>query len=363
MDAVRERGRIRLRTDRRDGMVANPRIQPGEETLLYSISLEDKRLHNPLLIETIGKLEKALEAEPCVGAVLGTHDHLTTMHYMLKSRKPGSRIIPKQTIRLGAVIKYYRVARGPQRLKEILDADHNKALVSVFLKNANFKDTAHLMEVIRRFEAEELAPQGLSIRFGGDVAVSQAMIPAIVRTQVTSLLLSLVGILLVALILFGSLGAGVFCVLPPALAVLFNYVVMGLGDIPLGVATSMFCGMTLGIGVDYSIHLIERCRVSFRRCGEVRPALCDAVAFAGPAIIIDAVAIAVGFGVLFLSRVPANSRLGLLLVISICACLAATLLLLPALLSLHQPRFLRRGWKQDGSAGSGGESTNNRTPS
>jgi predicted RND superfamily exporter protein len=124
--------------------------------------------------------------------------------------------------------------------------------------------------------------------------------------------------------------------------VLLNYAAMGLVDIPLGVATSMFCGMTLGIGVDYAIHLIERCRFSLQRYRDVREAVRDAVSFAGPAIIIDAVAIAAGFGVLTLSRVPANSRLGILLAISITACLAATLLLLPALLSLIQPRFLQR---------------------
>jgi predicted RND superfamily exporter protein len=221
--------------------------------------------------------------------------------------------------------------------------DHNSVLTSVFLKNANFRDTAQVIDLIRELEAEHLHPLGMRIQLAGDVAVSQAMIPAIVRTQVTSLLLSLVGILVVGLILFGSLGAAIFCVLPPALAVLFDYALMGLADIPLGVATSMFCGMTLGIGVDYSIHLIERCRFSFRRHADRRLAIRDAVAFAGPAIIIDAVAIAAGFGVLTLSEVPANSRLGILLVISIGTCLGATLLLLPALLSLWKPRFLPGG--------------------
>jgi len=323
-------------------MVVELRSEAPAEPVAYSIEVGAELLHNPLLIEAIGRLEDALEADPAVGGVLGTHDYLTTTSFMLHTRKPGTRKIPEIPDQLGKLYNYYRLVRGQQRLDEMVTPDHNRTLISVFLKNANFKDTAHLMEMIERFETEQLAPLGLHLSFGGDVAVSQAMIPAIVRTQVTSLLISLGGIFVVAWVLFGSLSAGWLCVLPPALAVLFNYAVMGAWDIPLGVATSMFCGMTLGVGVDYSIHLIERCRISFGRYGDTRSALCDAVSFAGPAIIIDAVAIAVGFGVLTLSKVPANNRLGVLLVISICSCLLVTLLLLPALMAMYRPRFLRR---------------------
>jgi predicted RND superfamily exporter protein len=345
-EAIREAGGVRIKTDRRDGLVATPETKAETEPILYSVSTNEKRLHNPVFIEAIGRLENVLKADPAVGGVLGTHDQLALMNFILRAREVGSRRVPDEPSTLGALIRYYQMARGRQRMNELMTPDHNRTLTPVFLKNANFKDTAHVMDVIRQFEAEHLAPLGLRIRFAGDVAVSQAMIPAIVRTQVTSLLLSLVGILTVALLLFGSLSAGVYCVLPPALAVLLDYAIMGLADIPLGVATSMFCGMTLGIGVDYAIHLIERCRVSFQRHSDVQEAVRDAVSFAGPAIIIDAVAVAVGFGVLILSRVPANSRLGVLLVISITACLAATLLLLPALLSLIQPRFLRTQRRQ-----------------
>jgi hypothetical protein len=353
-DVARQSQGILIRTDRRDGMVVGPRFEPPDEPIAYSIDASVELLHNPLMIEAIGRLEDALEAEPTVGGVLGAYAYLTTTSFMLHARKPGTRNIPDQPEQLGKLYNYYRLVRGQQRLDQMLTPDHNRTLISVFLKNANFKDTAHLMKVIERFHAEQLAPMGLKLSFGGDVAVSQAMIPAIVRTQVVSLLISLAGIFGVVLVLFASPGAGLLCVLPPALAVLFNYAVMGACDIPLGVATSMFCGMTLGVGVDYSIHLIERCRISFGRCGDVRSALGDAVSFAGPAIIFDAVAIAVGFGVLTLSKVPANNRLGVLLVVSICSCLLVTLLLLPALLMLWRPRFLRRALakaEKDGSSG------------
>jgi uncharacterized protein len=58
----------------------------------------------------------------------------------------------------------------------------------------------------------------------------------------------------------------------------------------------------------------------------------------GPALLIDAPAIVLGFAVLLLSQVPANARLGLLVVLSVAVCLLATLLVLPALIAFVDRR-------------------------
>ena len=84
--------------------------------------------------------------------------------------------------------------------------------------------------------------------FAGDVAVSQAMIPAIVRTQVGSLLLAVATNLLIVTLLYRSLRAGIVCIAPTAVAVAWTFGIMGWLGVPLGVATSMFCAVTLGIG-------------------------------------------------------------------------------------------------------------------
>ena len=187
---------------------------------------------------------------------------------------------------------------GAKRLAELVDGDYDRGLVTVYLENANFVDTARLMDDIRAYEQEHLKPHGITLAFAGDVAVSQALIDGIVSTQIRCLLLSLIGIIVVTSLLSRSLRQGLLCVLPCSLAVLFNFAVMGWLAVPLGVATSMFAGMTLGIGVDFAIHLLERYKLA--RSRELSPdaALSDAVSSTGPAILIDGLAIALGFGVL-----------------------------------------------------------------
>ena len=58
----------------------------------------------------------------------------------------------------------------------------------------------------------------------------------------------------------------------------------------------------------------------------------QALRLTGPPALINTLAVSLGFGVLILSQVPANARLGLLLVLGLVNCFIASLLLLPVLL-------------------------------
>jgi hypothetical protein len=276
--------------------------------------------------------------ELAVGGVLGPSDYVATTRFMLRPTDESSRRIPEDPMQVRTAWDYYRLARGADRLRQAVDTNYARALLTVFMKDANYADTARLLEKLRAYEREQLAPHGIRLGFAGDVAVSQALIQGIVSTQVRSLGASLLGILLVTAWLGRSLRAGVYCVLPSALAVLVNFAVMGWAGIPLGVATSMFAGMTLGMGVDFAIHLLERFDLERRAGADLDTAIARTVGLVGPAVMVNALGIALGFGVLMLSQVPANARLGVLVVLGVTNCLIATLLALPVLLRLWPGR-------------------------
>ncbi len=305
-------------------------LRPGEKGT-YRITA--RRFLVPSVLRLTRKLGVFLKAQrdKAVGGVLEPADFLGATNFILRKRDPAAREIPDDPWRIDTIWRAYASARGERRLREVVDAGFDRALVSVYLKNANFEDTARLMEEVRAYERAHLAPWGIRLEFAGDVAVSQAMIQGIVTTQVSSVTLSLVGTLAVVVLLGRSLRWGIYCILPCSLAVLFNFAMMGFLDVTLGVATSMFAAITLGIGVDFAIHLLDRYKLSRASGHDENAALIDAITATGPAIVIDGLAVALGFGVLAFSRVPANVRLGEIAMFSIVGCLLATIILLPAL--------------------------------
>ncbi len=330
----RQGDRIIATTPRQDG---TPRFllgSPSRTPLRYRI--ESTRLADPRYLRILDEFERfvAGRSRDTVGDAHGPARFIQTTGFMALAQKEEERRVPDNPIRASWLWDQYKRIRGDARLRQIVDDRFAQGLVTIYMKDANFADTARLMSAIRDYERRHLTPAGISLAFGGDVAVSQTLIDAIVTTQVRSISGALVGVLLLTVLLGRSLVWGIVCALPCAMAVLLNFAMMGATGMPLGVATSMFTGMTLGMGVDYAIHVMERFRALRREGVSLHDAVVGTVDSTGPPVAIDAVAVAMGFGVMMLSQVPANARLGGLVVVSLGTCLFATLLLMPAIMRI-----------------------------
>ena len=287
------------------------------------------------LLRDLGDFGEFIRAQrqDAVGGVLGPADYINTTRFMIHPNETNARIIPSDAMEIKLLWDYYALALGAQRLHQVVDTNYWQSLTTVFLKDANFQDTARLMQGIHAYEREHLTSKGIKISFAGDVAVSQSLIGGIVSTQLQSLCWSLLGIFAVTALLGGSWRWGFFCLLPSLLAVVIKFAFMGWTEIPLGVATSMFAAMTLGIGVNCAIHLLEGFDQARATGKTTTDALSQALRLTGPPALINTVAVSLGFGVLMLSQVPANARLGILLVLGLVNCFIVSLLLLPVLLN------------------------------
>jgi predicted RND superfamily exporter protein len=288
----------------------------------------------PEIIKETGKLAAFIRERSryAVGGVLGPYEYLTTTRFMARPNDPQARVLPDDPGEMKLMWDYYGLARGPQRLRQIVDSNYWQSVTTIFLKDANFQGTARLMSDIRKYESENLSPRGIKLGFAGDVALSQSLIRGIVDTQIQSLFWSMLGIYLITSLLGHSFRWGLICVLPSLFAIWIKFGIMGWCGIPLGVATSMFAAMTLGIGVNCAIQLLEAYDLA-RAAGSAGPtAMQEALRLSGPAASINTIAVSTGFGVLMLSQVPANARLGFLVVVGLAGCLVATLLMLPVLL-------------------------------
>ena len=319
----------------------------GTHNLLVHLAVPGEGLKDPELLEEIGRFEEHLRGREEVGGVLGPYSHLSTISYLWQARQEGSRGIPEDPARLALVYHYFDTVRGENRRREVVNDGFDRALINVFLKNANYQETQRLIDDIMAWRGFESHRVELSV--AGDVAVSQAMIPAIVHSQVSSLLWALAGAFLTLVVLLRSVRSAAVGILPASLAVACVFGAMGWLRIPLGVATSMFCSITLGIGVDYAIHFVAA-RERAKAQGAEDSTL-SALRDAGPPILTDMSVIAVSFAWMTLSQVPANGRLGVLVALALGLACTLTLLGLasawqtePSRRTAAGPRAEREGW-------------------
>ena len=149
--------------------------------------------------------------------------------------------------------------------------------------------------------------------------------------------MSLATILVITSLLFASARRGLSTTLPVVLAVLLNYGLMGAFAIPLGVSTSIFASIILGVGIDYAIHLRSRFDAVCATMG-AEQAAAETFASSGVAIFWDALVVGCGFMVLAISQMPPVRRLGVFVAMGVVSSLVSSFLLTPALFTLGRGR-------------------------
>ena len=107
---------------------------------------------------------------------------------------------------------------------------------------------------------------------------------------------------------------------------------MALLGIPYTLVTSIITALSIGIGVDYTIHVIHRYREEFSRLRNPERAAVRTLATTGSALLGSALTTAFGFGVLIASPLLASQQFGITATITIVYSLMVSILVvLPAM--------------------------------
>jgi hypothetical protein len=229
-------------------------------------------------------------------------------------------------------------AFDPHTLRTFLDRDQVSLLVHVFVHDADDKRVRGVIEHARLAAAS----LGLRLAVAGDAALSTVLVSGLVTGQIASLSCALAAVLVLGVLLWRSRLLGLLQTVPVALAALGVYGALGLLGIPLGVATSMFGSLAVGIGVDAAVHWLVRWRRERARPGATPgAAIACTRAAVEPAIARSTMVLIAGFAVLTLSSVPPNRRLGGLLALALALAWLATRHVLPALVAAFAVRPAR----------------------
>ncbi len=124
-----------------------------------------------------------------------------------------------------------------------------------------------------------------------------------------------------------------FIAVGPIVLVLFSVLgTMALLGIPYTLVTSMITALSIGIGVDYTIHVIHRYREEFAHLRNPEKAAIRTLATTGSASLGSALTTALGFGVLIASPLLASQQFGITATITIVySLIVSVFVVLPAM--------------------------------
>ena len=171
----------------------------------------------------------------------------------------------------------------------------------------------------------------------GSPYTRQAGLDATTDSLQKAFLISIFACLLVAIVAMRSLRFGIVTIIPIGLVVAWLYGFMHVFGFGLNFITATIAAVSIGVGIDYSIHMTQRFRQELALVGERTIALRRAGEGTGLALVASAATSILGFAIMGFAPMPMFASYGILTAIIIFLALVAALLVLPSLLFLVTP--------------------------
>ena len=328
---------------------------PG--TVTFNVIIDSGRpdgAKDPEFLKKVEGLCNDLESDPFVGGSTSIVDFVYRMNYVLHDNDPAYLRLPgavetvtvaderdpegtvrEETVSGSDVVAQYILlyeSSGGRDIDKVVDFDYRKVNVVVFLKSSYSGDIASVekraMDYIdRNFSDGESA----HTTGAGDLVV--AISRYIIKSQMVNLATSLVTVLIMLMVVFRSVKAGLFAILPIVFTILANFSLMRITGTNLDVATAMIASMGLGDWIDFAIYFTSIYQLEIAREKDRDTALINTLHNTGRPIFFNAVSVAVGFLVLMLSNFKPIMNIGWLVAATMMISAFATFVILPMVIS------------------------------
>jgi predicted RND superfamily exporter protein len=282
--------------------------------------------YNTYRLGQLREVHEYLDQLPETGKVLSMATTIETLEILNQDQTPGTFFLS---------VLYNRL---PENLKTTLfdpymTGDGNQVRISmrVFESDPDLR-RGKLINEIRSHLINEMGFAPDRVHVTGMLVLYNNVLQRLYRSQILTLGVVFISIMVMFGILFRSLKIALTAVLPSMLSVGMVLGTMGLLGIPLDIMTITIAAISVGIGVDDSIHYIHRYRQEIAVDGDARAAMHRSHASVGRALFYTSVIIIAGFSVLALSNFIPSILFGLLTGLAMAMALVANLTLLPLLL-------------------------------
>jgi predicted RND superfamily exporter protein len=216
----------------------------------------------------------------------------------------------------GLVVRIPVNSRGGSRAEEVRD------------------QVRYAAEPLEELEGEELN----KVTATGGPLVQQGVLEAIAGGQTRSIAVTFfvsLGILtLIFLLTKRSLFLGLVTILPLVLVLAWTTGGMYYFGIPLNVVTVTISAITIGLGIDYGVHISQRFLEDLDRIGDGICALSVSVSHTGTALFGSMMTTVIGFAILSLAIIPPLAQFGQVTALSVLTAFLASVFVLPTLLLL-----------------------------
>ncbi|TGE26629.1 efflux RND transporter permease subunit [Hymenobacter metallicola] len=290
-------------------------------------------------LEKIDRFEKFLRTQPVLTTPVSIVTFLKASTQAFYNDNPDYYRLPDNSEK-NFILSYLAHSQGKgggmdsKLIRSFTDSTGQSARISLKIADIGSRNLDTLLSNQIRPQIKQIFNgTGMDVKLTGTTILFTKGNEYLINSLKESLVIAFVLVGLVVLILFRSIRAVFFTLLPNFVTLLLTGGIMGYFGIPLKPSTALIFSIALGIDGDNSIHLLAKFRQELAANGHrVKAAISTTLSEAGTSMIYTSIVLFLGFSVFAFSEFGGTKALGLLMSASLLITNFSNLILLPSLL-------------------------------
>ena len=291
--------------------------------------LFEGNMQDPEVLQTMMAASAYMEKSPDIYTSMSVAKLISEINLAIT----GIREVPEDQ---EMIEQLWFLLEGNEVMQRLVSEDLSQGIIISKFKSPDNQSkkvfAAYMNEFIQNNSSESC-----NIQITGMPFVDITMDRSLINSQLGSITIAIIFVIIVVGLMLKSVRNGFYASLPIIAAIMILFGVMGLTGISLNIATVLVASVALGIGIDYSIHIISHFNATYQKCGNTEKAIEDAILISGKAIIINVISVSAGFLVLVFSEMVPLQYFGILIALSMVSSSLGAMTLLPAILiTIHK---------------------------
>jgi hydrophobe/amphiphile efflux-3 (HAE3) family protein len=283
-------------------------------------------IQSPEVLQMMIKTEHYMKEDPNVSVAQSVADLIEQMNDAMGEGKK----IPAEKSKIEQL---WFLLDGQEVMPQLVNNDLTKGIIQSKFASVDSKDIEAFTDKMNRF-IEQNKNEHCQIELTGMPSVYVKLNNSLINSQFNSLLIAIIMVILIVGAILKSGFKGIYAAIPVIATIVILFGFMGIAGVPLDIATVLVASIALGIGIDYSIHVITGFNHYLKEYDDAEKAIESVILSSGKAVIINVISVSAGFLVLLFSQIVPLQNFGLLVAISMFGSGFGALTLLPVILVL-----------------------------
>jgi uncharacterized protein len=306
----------------------------------------DKRgvLNQPRLYHVMDEYQRYMEGDPAVGRTFSVADLLANGGAALREFQPKWNVLPTTQRGTGQLLGGLLAGASPLSTAYILTPRRDATQITVYCKNREGDNVQRIVERTQRFFAQpdHQVPGAKFQLAAGIIGELAAANQEILDNDLLLNVLAFTTIYIIVLVTYRSFMAGFYLLFPLALANAAINAYMGAHNIGININTLPVVTVGVGFGIDYAIYIVSRIIEELALGRELKEATYQSLVTSGKAVAFTALTLVASVMFWYWSSIRFDAEMGLLLAVWMFVAMVGSMTILPVLIVIFNPGFIRR---------------------